>query len=110
MFTQTQADAEPVYLSEEMEPEEEFVEFQGEMPAIPPTQVEFGQSQSQTLFPTESQVIRRLLNNRKTVLTNELDQYNELSATCLATCKFFNLHRDWFETCYGTGTCCGTGL
>ena len=88
MFTQTQADAEPVYLSEEMEPEEDFVEFQGEMPAPAPTQIEFGQTQSQSLFPTESQLVRRILSGRKTLLTNELDQYNELSATCLATCKF----------------------
>ena len=86
MFTQTQADAEPKDLDERMEPEEDFIEFQGPIPETQPTQIEFSQS-SVNLFPTESQVVRRLLQGRTTLLKNELELYNELSATCLTTCK-----------------------
>ena len=85
MFTPTLADAEPVYLDGEMEPENDFVEQENDFVEPPPTQIDF--SQSQTLFPTESQVVRQLLNTRKTALRNEMQHYGDISATVLAKCK-----------------------
>ena len=87
MFTQTQLDAEPVYMDEEMEPENDFVEQEANFVEPAPTQIEFGRSQ--TLFPTESQVVERLLQGRKNSLRNEIQNYADISATVLARCKLF---------------------
>ena len=89
MFTQTQLDAEPVYMDEEMEPENDFVEQEANFVEPAPTQIDFGRSQ--TLFPTDSQVVERLLQGRKNSLRNEIQNYADISATVLARCKLSTL-------------------
>ena len=96
MFTPTQLDAEPVYLDDEMEPENDFVEQEANFVEPVPTQIEF--SQSQSLFPSESQIVQRLLQGRKNSLRNEISTYADISATVLARCKYLPLSlQDWFR-------------
>ena len=83
MFTPTPIQTQvPQFIGGEMEPETE----EEEEPQ--PTGHEFG-TQSQSLFPEDSQIQRQFAQTRKTKIDNELERYKNICTSYFATCKYF---------------------
>ena len=89
LFTPTPND-EPNYFDEELEPEKEYdSDSDSEAENMETNQIAFGANvdQSQSLFPTESQLVDRLLRDRKAQLTEEIERYRDLPKQIFTSCK-----------------------